>query len=54
MGFEVFENYECEGQLSIDDILNLSIPEELIGVSRIFARAKKKCHWQSTKHSFFR
>ena len=42
MGFEVFENYECEGQLSIDDILNLSIPEELIGVSRIFARAKKE------------
>ena len=42
MGFEVFENYECEGQLSFDDILNLSIPEELIGVSRIFARAKKE------------
>lgn len=42
MGFEVFENYECEGQLNIDDILNLSIPEELIGVSKIFARAKKQ------------
>ena len=42
MGFEVFENYECEGQLSIEDILTLSIPEELIGVSKIFARAKKE------------
>lgn len=42
MGFEVFENYECEGQLSIEDILNLSVPEELIGVSKIFARAKKE------------
>lgn len=42
MGFEVFENYECEGQLNIEDILNLSVPEELIGVSKIFARAKKE------------
>lgn len=42
MGFEVFENYECEGQLSIEDILNLNVPEELIGVSKIFARAKKE------------
>lgn len=42
MGFEVLENYECEGQLSIEDVLNLSVPEELIGVSKIFARAKKE------------
>lgn len=42
MGFEVFENYECDGQLSFEDILSLSVPEELIGVSKIFARAKKE------------
>lgn len=42
MGFEVFDDYECDGQLSIDDILECNIPEELIGVSKIFARAKKE------------
>lgn len=42
MGFEVFDDYECEGQLSIDDILQVNIPEELIGVSKIFSRAKKQ------------
>lgn len=42
MGFEVFDDYECEGQLSIDDILEVNIPEGLIGVSKIFARAKKQ------------
>ena len=42
MGLEVFDNYECEGQMSIDDVFAIEIPENLFAVSRIFARARKQ------------
>ena len=40
MGFDVFDNYECEGQLSVDDVLGMDIPENIFAVSKIFARAR--------------
>jgi len=40
MSLEVFDNYECEGQLSLFDIYN--IPENIFAVSEIFARARKQ------------
>ena len=43
MGLEAFDSYECKGQLSFDDIWSdIAIPEGLLGVSKIFARAKKE------------
>ena len=42
MGLEVFDNYECEGQMSIDDLYAIEIPENLFAVSKVFARARKQ------------
>lgn len=42
MGLDVFDNYECEGQLSIEDILEAEIPENLFAISKILARARKQ------------
>lgn len=42
MGLEVFDNYECEGQMSLDDLFMIEIPETLFAVSKIFARARKQ------------
>lgn len=39
MSFDEFDNYECEGQLTLWDI---DIPESLFAVSKIFARARKQ------------
>ena len=40
MGFDVFDNYECEGQVSIFDLF--PAPETMFAVSKVFARAKKQ------------
>lgn len=43
MGFEVLDNYECEGQLSFDDVFfEKEIKGELFAVSRVFAEARKQ------------
>lgn len=42
MSFDVFDNYECEGQMTIDDLFALEIPESVFAVSKIFARARKQ------------
>jgi plasmid replication initiation protein len=42
MGLEVLDNYECKGQMSIEDFLSVEIPEKMIAVSKIFARARKE------------
>lgn len=40
MGFDKFDNYECEGQMSIYDLF--PAPESMFAVSKVFARAKKQ------------
>lgn len=42
MGLEIFDNYECEGQMNIYDLFEVEVPEGLFAVSKIFARAKKQ------------
>ncbi len=42
MSFDVLDDYECEGQMSIDDLFAIDVPENLFAVSKIFARAKKQ------------
>lgn len=42
MGFEVFDNYECEGQMTLDDLFEIEMPERVFAVSKIFARARKQ------------
>jgi stalled ribosome alternative rescue factor ArfA len=42
MAIEVFDNNECKGQMSIDDLYSINIPENLFAVSKIFARARKQ------------
>jgi stalled ribosome alternative rescue factor ArfA len=41
MAIEVFES-ECKGQMSINDLFAIDIPENLFAVSKIFARARKQ------------
>lgn len=40
MNFDVFDNYECDGQISLYDIF--PAPEAMFAVSKVFARAKKQ------------
>lgn len=40
MGFDVFDNYECDGQMTIFDLF--PAPETMFAVSKVFARAKKQ------------
>lgn len=49
MSFEAFDNYECEGQISIDDLFEIDIPENLFAVSRIFSRARKQMNLPELK-----
>lgn len=42
MGIDVFDNYECEGQMSIFDYYDIDLPEEVVAVSDVFARARKQ------------
>ena len=42
MGLDIFDNYECEGQMNIYDLFETEVPEGLFAVSKIFARAKKQ------------
>lgn len=50
MGFDVLDEYECQGQLSIEDFLSESdIPESIFGVSQIFASARKSMNLQELK-----
>lgn len=42
MGYDEFDNYECEGQISIEGWLaDVEIPENVFAVSKIFAQARK-------------
>lgn len=49
MSFEAFDNYECEGQMSLNDLFTIDIPENLFAVSRIFSRARKQMNLQELK-----
>ncbi len=49
MGFDVFDDYECEGQMTIDDLFAIEIPENVFAVSKIFARARKQMNLQELK-----
>jgi hypothetical protein len=42
MGIDKWDNYECKGQMSIEDFLSVEIPENMVAVSKIFARARKE------------
>jgi stalled ribosome alternative rescue factor ArfA len=42
MAIEAFERNECKGQMSINDLYEMDIPENLFAVSKIFARARKQ------------
>jgi hypothetical protein len=42
MAIEVFDSNECKGQMSINDLYAIDIPENLFAVSKIFARARKQ------------
>lgn len=42
MGDKELERYEVDGQMTIDEWLYAEPPAEMIGVSKVFARAKKK------------
>lgn len=51
MGLEAFDNYECEGQMSIEDLYNieLDVPQSIFAVSKIFARARKQMNLPEMK-----
>ena len=50
MGLDVFDNYECEGQMTIEDFLaDIEVPESIFAVSKIFARARKQMNTQELK-----
>lgn len=38
---DIWDNYECEGQMSLDDFWS-ELPEQMIAVSKLFARARKQ------------
>jgi hypothetical protein len=42
MGLKELDSYECKGQMTIDDLFEMEIPENLFAVSKIFARARKQ------------
>lgn len=42
MSFDEFDNYECDGQMNINDLLDMEIPESVFAVSKIFAKARKE------------
>lgn len=45
----MFDNYECEGQMSIEDLFPIEIPENIFAVSKIFARARKQMNLPELK-----
>ena len=49
MSLDVFDNYECEGQMSIFDLNKVEIPENIFAVSKIFAKARKKMNLPELK-----
>lgn len=49
MSLDVFDNYECEGQMSIFDLNKVEIPENVFAVSKIFARARKQMNLPELK-----
>ena len=49
MSFDVFDNYECEGQISIFDLYKVEIPERIFAVSKIFAKARKQMNLPELK-----
>lgn len=49
MGLSVFDNYECEGQMTIYDLFDMELPENIFAVSKIFARARKQMNLPELK-----
>lgn len=49
MSLEVLDSRECSGQMSIDDLFSIDLPENLFAVSKVFARARKQMNLQEFK-----
>jgi len=49
MSNDLWDNYECEGQMTLDDIFDMELPERMFAVSKIFARAKKQMNLPELK-----
>lgn len=49
MNNDLWDNYECEGQLSLEDYFETALPERMFAVSKIFAAARKQMNLAELK-----